>query len=119
MLTVIAKREQHSEQHRHRERHERYVVERDGYDIAHQPVVGQPYLAKGVPPHVAATMAAISAAVHRLSLRLDLTPEPKRSGPFGVSIVFTLSGPFSCMNALPRRQSRYTQANSAANAATQ
>ena len=64
-------------------------------------------------------MAAISAAVHRLSLRLDLTPKSRRSGPFGVSIVFTLSGPFSCMNALPRRQSRYTQANSAANAATQ
>ncbi|MBQ8968942.1 MAG: hypothetical protein IJ064_04315 [Bacteroidaceae bacterium] len=65
------------------------------------------------------TMASISAAVHRLSLRLDRTGWGTRIAPLGVLIVFTLSGPFSCMNALPRRQSRYTAATSAANAATQ
>ena len=44
---------QKRQQHRHGKRHQRHVVEQDVRDIAHQPVVGQPVHADGIPPHVA------------------------------------------------------------------
>lgn len=73
----------------------------------------------GVDGADAVCLAVAAYQAHSDALRQFLVGSRCATGPGGVSIVFTLSGPFSCMNALPRRQSRYTQANSAANAATQ